>query len=231
MFIDLGKFGAILLNKLNLYLAAFLFAISIVFYIDPSLDVKLMSFFYDENVGFAHSKHWLVILVFKTVPVLTILYSLWLICSSARLLWSGNRNLKKAFLNLTILMSLILGPGVVVNLMLKDNFGRARPKQIVEFGAIKTFTNVYEKANQCKSNCSFSSGHAAAAYSFTTIAFLVPAQYQFVTYIAGFAFGTIVGIGRMIQGGHFGSDVVVSAWIIFLINYILLRLYYRKFRN
>jgi len=220
-----------LLNKLNLCFAIVFLVTSIVFYIEPALDIKVMHFFYDENIGFTHSKHWFVILVFRTVPILTILYSIWLIYSSVRLCCIKSKNHKKVVLNLTILMSLILGPGVIVNLALKDNFGRARPKQITEFGAMKTFTNVYKVTDQCKSNCSFSSGHAAAAYNFTTIAFLVPLQYQVVTYAAGLVFGTIVGVGRVAQGGHFMSDVIVSAWIIFLINYILMALYNKKFGN
>ncbi len=33
-----------------------------------------------------------------------------------------------------------VGPGLIANLMLKDQWGRARPKHVVEFGGSKTFT-------------------------------------------------------------------------------------------
>ena len=45
---------------------------------------------------------------------------------------------RKQWLFLAICLS--MGPGILANVVLKDHWGRARPKQVVEFGGAKTFT-------------------------------------------------------------------------------------------
>ena len=56
-----------------------------------------------------------------------------------------------------------LGVGLIVNSFLKEYFGRARPRDIVEFGGDKMFTAVWQVSDACYTNCSFTSGEAAGA--------------------------------------------------------------------
>ena len=50
-------------------------------------------------------------------------------------------------------------------------------------------------------------------------------------YIAGVVFGSIVGLSRIMMGGHFLSDVVVSAFIVLFFNHIIFILWQMLLRN
>ena len=62
-----------------------------------------------------------------------------------------------------LFLVLILGAGLIVNGVFKDDFGRARPRDIVEFGGSKRFTPAFVISRECDRNCSFSSGDGAGA--------------------------------------------------------------------
>jgi lipid A 4'-phosphatase len=113
-------------------------------------------------------------------------------------------------------MSLVLGPGVLVNLILKDNsIGRARPREILEFGGQADFTRAFEYSGACDSNCSFVSGHASMGFFFIGLGWLMQSKRWF--YI-GLGIGVIVGITRIVQGGHFLSDTVFALWAVYWVN-------------
>ena len=122
---------------------------------------------------------------------------------------------------------LAAGPGLVANLMLKDQWGRARPRQVVEFGGSKTFTPPLWPANQCNRNCSFISGEAASTYVvFYATAALFP-QWSVALVVVGTAGGLLTGLVRMSQGAHFLSDIVFAgvfmALTVLLLRWLLLR--------
>ena len=62
-----------------------------------------------------------------------------------------------------VLIFLALGPGLVVNVLLKDQLGRARPREVVEFGGSHQFTQFWQPGT-AGGNSSFPSGHAAIAF-------------------------------------------------------------------
>lgn len=103
-----------------------------------------------------------------------------------------------------------VGPGLVANLTLKDQWGRARPKHVVEFGGSKAFTPPILFSKECRRNCSFVSGEASAIYMpFFAAAALMP-QGAVVLVATGTAMGLAAGAVRMAQGGHFLSDVIFA---------------------
>jgi len=105
---------------------------------------------------------------------------------------------------------LIVGPGIVANLIFKDNLGRARPRDIVEFGGTKSFTPPLVPSAECARNCSFISGEASSNYAaFFALALLIP-RYRMALLAAGIALGTLAGGIRIIQGAHFVSDVLFA---------------------
>lgn len=113
-----------------------------------------------------------------------------------------------------ILLSLALGPLLAVDVGLKDHWGRARPRDLVEFGGEMSFTPAYLPADQCATNCSFSSGHAAMAFYFITFALLARAPWRRPAVAAAIGFGLLVGAMRVAQGAHFPSDVMASGFIV-----------------
>jgi lipid A 4'-phosphatase len=109
-----------------------------------------------------------------------------------------------------LVAALAAGPGLVANVVLKDNWGRARPREIVEFGGAKQFTPPLLPAHECVKNCAFVSGEASSVFvPFFALALLVP-HYRAALIAGGIAAGLIAGIIRMSQGAHFLSDIVFA---------------------
>ncbi|MGE4281157.1 MAG: phosphatase PAP2 family protein, partial [Magnetospirillum sp.] len=122
-----------------------------------------------------------------------------------------------------LLLSLALGPGLIVNLLLKENWGRPRPSTIRDFGGDNYFVPPLVLSNQCDGNCSFSSGHGALGFWPVAVALLVPPPWRGAALAAALAFGVMVGFVRIAQGGHFFSDVVFSAVVVVGVNLWLYR--------
>lgn len=111
-------------------------------------------------------------------------------------------------------VGLLLGPVIVVNGVFKDHWDRARPRQVVEFGGSQKFTPAWVISDQCRRNCSFTSGHAAAGFSFVVAHFVAASR---IWLWIGVIFGGITGLTRIVVGAHFLSDVIFSFFIVYLI--------------
>ena len=117
-----------------------------------------------------------------------------------------------------LVLSLSIGPGLLANSLFKENWGRARPSQITQFDGTKTFTPPLEIADQCVSNCSFVSGHGALGLWITAWAFLCPPPWRGIVLLITLIFGSSVGVVRIIQGGHFLSDVFYAGVLVLTVN-------------
>ena len=113
---------------------------------------------------------------------------------------------------LFLLLALVLGPGLVVNQVFKENWGRARPREVVDFGGAHQYTPPFEISKQCDGNCSFVSGHASGAFFILTLSWVFR-QRRWFWFSLGL--GGLVGLGRVLQGGHFVSDVVFAFWAVY----------------
>lgn len=113
-----------------------------------------------------------------------------------------------------LLASLLLGPGLAVNGVLKEHVGRARPDRTVEFGGTQQFTPALMPADQCTENCSFVSGHAALGFYPATVGFAYPRRRR--GWLAGgLLLGGFTGGMRVIQGKHFLSDIVFAFFVVY----------------
>jgi membrane-associated phospholipid phosphatase len=112
--------------------------------------------------------------------------------------------------------SVTIAPGILVNSLFKDHWGRARPIQIEAFGGPHRFTPALQPAAECERNCAFVSGHAALGFSLVAFAFLLPpGPTRRSGVAAAIGFGALVGLGRIAQGGHFLSDVVFAGLVVY----------------
>jgi membrane-associated PAP2 superfamily phosphatase len=119
-----------------------------------------------------------------------------------------------------VLLLLALGPGLVVNVLLKDQLGRARPREVIEFGGSQQFTQFWQPGST-GSNSSFPSGHAAIAFFMIAPWFVLRDNKHAIAtgfLVFGLSFGSLVGVARILQGGHFVSDVVWAGGLIYLIG-------------
>ncbi len=122
-----------------------------------------------------------------------------------------------------LLLLLAIGPGLIVNVLLKDNLGRARPREIMECGGTHPYTEIWQKGTT-GSNSSFPSGHASIAF-YTLAPWFIFRDGKKKTatgfLLFGLGFGIAVGLARMLQGGHFLSDVLWAGGIVYLVGGIL----------
>ncbi len=127
---------------------------------------------------------------------------------------------------LYLFTAVLIGPGIFVNWVLKEFVDRPRPRDIVQFGGDKTFIPVLIVSDQCESNCSFVSGHAAGGFSLIALAFLFQGRRRHLIFATGVFFGATIGLVRIMQGGHFISDVVFALLVTYLTSKIIYYLFF-----
>lgn len=117
-----------------------------------------------------------------------------------------------------LILTFAIGPGLIVNGILKAHSHRPRPLHTVEVaGAGSAYRPFYLFDGACKRNCSFSSGETAAAFWTVAPALLAPPPLTAPAVVGALAFGWLVGAMRMLAGAHFLSDVAFSALLMLLL--------------
>lgn len=205
-------------------------AAAAVFIALPGLDLFFSRLFHVPGYGFPAESD-------KTVQAVRYLWQLsaWILVTGAGVLLlasavSGRPRLfgigRTALVFFLLLQA--LGPGLLANAVLKDNWGRARPSQVVEFGGVKRHDPPLLPTDQCSRNCSFVGGEAAYAFSFMALGFLPgPAGRRRAWFAFGAAFGVVVSAVRVAQGGHFVSDCLFAGFLMLLTGWVLHWLLYR----
>ena len=200
--------------------------LGVILYFFPELDLAISALIFDETSKFYLSNEPILKIIYKSVNVLAITMALGVIGAYVYQLYTKKSIKyfdKKALVY--IFMVFAFGSGVIVNLGLKQNFGRARPAEIVQFGGEKKFTPAavvnWEYGKECDS---FSCGHCSFALGFIAFFFLFRKRWILITAVS---YGLIVSLGRILQGGHFFSDFIFS-WIVMLLTAKLLYDYMYK---
>ncbi|QQR69696.1 MAG: phosphatase PAP2 family protein [Alphaproteobacteria bacterium] len=113
-----------------------------------------------------------------------------------------------------LLVSLLLGPGLVANVALKDQWGRARPVQVEEFGGTAQFTPALLPSAQCDTNCSFVAGDPAFGFWLVAFAFVASPLRARRLFWMGMLAGFGLGLMRVAMGAHFASDALAAGVVI-----------------
>jgi membrane-associated PAP2 superfamily phosphatase len=135
--------------------------------------------------------------------------------------WHRLRPYRTAGLFLAAMLA--LGPGLLVNGILKPGWCRPRPCQTAEFGGRQQFLGVWSRGTSAESK-SFPSGHASMGFLLMAPAFLLYRRRRQLAVgfvLLGLAAGTALGATRILQGGHFLSDVVWAAGMVYLTGLVL----------
>jgi membrane-associated PAP2 superfamily phosphatase len=107
-----------------------------------------------------------------------------------------------------LVLLLALGPGLMVNAVFKDHWGRPRPREITQFGGKKQFLQPWQKGEDGKGR-SFPSGHASSAFYMSAPFFIYRRSNKRLALFwltGGLIFGILMSFARITQGGHFLSD-------------------------
>ncbi len=198
-------------------LACFLMA-SLLLVAFAGVDIYISRLFFDDGFYLA-DQAWTTLLHesvgwFVVVSMVSVVGMLVFNCFSKRNSFGVDG--KKV---LYLFLVLILGAGLIVNVILKDNFGRARPRDIEEFGGSKHFTPAFVITSGCDRNCSFSSGDGAGA--FFSLALAVALSRKRAMAAAAVGFGILVSFSRIASGAHFFSDTVVSFFVMLVVTDVL----------
>ncbi|MEO0327852.1 MAG: phosphatase PAP2 family protein [Pseudomonadota bacterium] len=112
----------------------------------------------------------------------------------------------------------LFGPVLLVNVILKGNWGRSRPQFLQEFGGTLEFTPFWQWADQCKDNCSFNSGETAGVFMiFISLAFIAETKLRYVIIVIGLVVSAFISWIRLALGAHFLSDVLMSIVLMGLV--------------
>jgi lipid A 4'-phosphatase len=217
------------MNRTGLLIALAIAAVvGLVFAAWPGLDLALSGIFYDAGSrrwrvldwpsGIVRDvASWLIALVAAPAAVALLVK---LVLPRRPLLVPGRAVV-------LMLSTLLVGPGLVVNVLLKDNSGRPRPLYVTEFGGNEHFLPWWDMRGDCNKNCSFVAGEPSGAFWTMAGAAVTPPQWRAAAYGAALAFGAAVGVLRMSAGGHFFTDVAFSGVVVFLVIWLTHGLLYR----
>jgi membrane-associated PAP2 superfamily phosphatase len=129
-------------------------------------------------------------------------------------------------INLFLILIMLLGPGLIVNGIFKAYWGRPRPRQITEFGGSSQYLTVWQKGVSGAGH-SFPSGHASIGFYLFVLFFIFRKKNPKLAYgslLFALLFGILVGIIRIVQGGHFASDVMWAAGFVYLSSLIFYKI-------
>ena len=189
-------------------LLAFL-ALAALFLAVPEIDLAVSGLFYRTQEGFFLRDAWPATALYEATRLLTLLLALGLVglLVYAHMRRRGPWPARRAPLWF-LFLALLLGPGLLAHVVLKDHWDRARPRQVEQFGGDRQFSPPLLPTDQCRKNCSFVSGHAVMG--FYLVAFGFVSRHRRTWLLAGLTAGAIIGLVRIVQGGHFLSDVIFA---------------------
>ncbi len=196
-----------------------LLSLSLPFYL-WDIDLLVSGWFYNASAlnpwPLLEKWPWYLLYSFGTWPALA-LAVLALLLVVAGIFYRQLHRYRRHALYLVAVM--IIGPGLIVNVIFKDNFGRPRPRDIIEFGGQQQY-HVLLQPDWGNKGRSFPCGHCSCAFYFFVLYFLLKRSKRRWLSFAGLAFGVsyglLMGIARIGQGGHYVSDVMWSAGFVYL---------------
>jgi lipid A 4'-phosphatase len=195
----------------------------VIFAVDPSLDLQVASFFRNLVAQPEFRRLDRLVETVRQIGPLVIIAAI--VPAVAAIVMKIFRPMRPPLMSsraaLFLVVSLTLGPGLLVNGVLKEGWGRPRPGMVTQFGGDYTFMPWWDPRGTCDSNCSFVSGETSSAVWMTAPAMLAPAPWRYVALGVAGLYGVAVASIRMLAGGHFLSDVIFAAIFTGLVIWIV----------
>lgn len=139
--------------------------------------------------------------------------------------------------SLYIILSLVVGPILITNGLVKETWRRPRPRETVEFGGSFQYQKVLDIGNRDFHGKSFPGGHASSGFILVLLYFLFKRKSRLISalgLLTGLILGTWIGFVRTALGGHFFSDNLYAFginWYVPLLLYYFWYLRYEKKRT
>lgn len=184
------------------------------------LDYKLAALFYrpgDAGAGWPYQYWWPLKLLYDyTFSFIFVAGLVALLVYLASYFNALARPLRRKALY--ILLVILIGPGLVVNLVFKDHWGRPRPVHIEQFGGEYAYVPPLKLGHT--PDKSFVCGHCSVGYTFFVLYFLAQ-NHKALYFLLTLGMAWSLGFTRMSAGGHFVSDILWSGYLVFLVAFAL----------
>jgi lipid A 4'-phosphatase len=201
----------------------------------PGLDLWVTGRFYRPDIGFRADEGlanlfrlgiWRLSEGLLTAALAALILGFWTtgnILDIPRRLWAH------------IALLYLLGPGLLVDAILKPVWGRARPADVTQFGGMLDFTPPHVISGECARNCSFVSGEVAGAMALAISIWLILRHLRPHLSVAAYRAGVAVclllpfvtALQRIAAGRHFLSDSIISALAVLTVSVALHALIFR----
>ncbi len=203
----------------SLWLPSLLLLVFTVPFAITNLDLTMASWFYHNGWPYGDQPPWSWLYHYGTLPGLLLgIGGLVVFLGS----WIWPRFIPRRRAAALILLTLLVGPGLLINVLGKGYWGRPRPRDVTQFGGQQTFHRIYQPGLPGRGK-SFPCGHASVGFLLVALA-LTDKKRKTFWLVTGFGFGTLMGIARMAQGAHFASDVLWAGGLTYLPALVLDRL-------
>ena len=198
----------------------------------PSLDLAIAGVFYPVRDAGGNMFAWRISPTLLSIHDIALNVGFVLVAPAvialvAKLLLPRTRMLISGRAVIFLISTMLLAPGLVTNVVLKDHWGRPRPIDVTQFGGDQHFVAWWDPRGDCPRNCSFVSGDVSTtAWTFAPAA-LAPPQYRALAYGAALALTVLMAAIRIMAGGHFPSDIIFAGVFTFLIVWLAYAVIYR----
>jgi lipid A 4'-phosphatase len=188
----------------------------------PALDLSISHSFYDKWGYFKSNAFYDFLTHYMVSPAMTLAVVALLMYLLSFIVFSLKKFREPC---LVLVLTIVLGAGFITHNLLKDHWGRPRPKQVIEFNGKQEFRPFYipNFFHQPEPSKSFPCGHCTMGFYFFALALILRrGGYEalfYLTFIFALVLGFGLGLARIAQGGHFFSDVLFSAFIMWITAY------------
>jgi lipid A 4'-phosphatase len=186
------------------------------------LDLIFQNKFFSPESGWIlrNSQPWKFIYHYGNIPALILSIGALIILLLSAYKSKFNKYVKQA---LFLILVMAIGPGLLINSVLKDNWGRPRPRNVQDFGGKHQFEQVLTIDPESPGK-SFPCGHASMGFYFFVLFFIFRKKrlkLANISLVFALLWGSFIGLARIVQGGHFLSDVIWTAGLMYLVTSLI----------